>query len=78
VLIWALEIAALSLFTHHFSMGKSDFASMFASGLLATLPGSGAVQESDFGLYQSLALVGLTVLFLVSLWCMSRLKMVKL
>jgi hypothetical protein len=78
VLIWAFEIAALSLFMHHFSIGKPDFASMFASGLLATLPGSSVVQASDFGLYQSLALVGLTVLFLVSLWFVSRLKIVRL
>jgi hypothetical protein len=78
MLIWALEIAALSLFMHHFSIGDSDFASMFASGLLATLPGSSAAGASDFGFYQSLALVGLTVLFLVSLLCMSRLKIVKL
>jgi hypothetical protein len=78
MLIWALEIAALSLFIHHFSIGDPDFASMFALGLLATLPGGSAVQASDFGLYQSLALVALTVLFLVSLWCVSRLKIARL
>jgi hypothetical protein len=77
VLIWALEIAALSLFMHHFSFGDPDFASMFVSGLLATLPGGSAVQASDFGLYQSLALVVLTLFFLVSLWFVSRLKIVR-
>jgi hypothetical protein len=78
VLIWALEIAALSLFINHFSIDEPDFASMFTSGLLASLPSGVVGEASAFGLYQSLALALLTLLFLVALWLANRLKIVRL
>lgn len=78
VLIWALEIAALSLFINHFSIDEPDFASMFTSGLLASLPSGVVGEASAFGLYQSLALALLTLLFLAALWLANRLKIVRL
>lgn len=65
VLVWTLEIVALALFIDLFSAGLSDFAAMFAAGLLASLPGGVVSGASAFGLYQSLALVTLTLFFLV-------------
>lgn len=72
VLIWALEIAALSMFIDLFSTGLSDFAAMFAAGLLASLPGASVSDSSAFGLYQSLALVILAGVFLVVCRMQSR------
>ena len=77
MLIWALEIAALSVFINHFSIGEPDFTSMFTSGLLASLPGGVIGEASAFGLYQSLALALLTVLFIAALWSVNRLKIVR-
>jgi len=77
VLIWALEIVALSLFISIFSIGEPDFAAMFASGLLASLPGGVVGEASAFGLYQSLALVVLTLLFLATPWLAARLRIVR-
>jgi hypothetical protein len=62
VLIWAVEILALSMFVNQFTLGEPDFASLFVSGLLASVLGGGNV----FGLYQSLALVVLTITFLAA------------
>lgn len=77
VLIWALEILALSLFVTQFSTGEPDFAALFASGLLASLPGGVAGGVSTFGIYQSLALVTLTVVFLLAAWLAARFKLLR-
>ena len=77
MLIWALEIAALSVFINHFSIGEPDFASMFTSGLLASLPSGIIGETSAFGLYQSLALALMTMFFLAALWLANRLKIVR-
>lgn len=75
VLIWSFEILALSLFIKLLSIGKSDFAELFASGLLASLP-SGS--QSTFGIYQSLALVALTVVFLLAIWLTAGMKSIRI
>jgi hypothetical protein len=72
VLIWAVEIMALSLFVRHLAVGNPDFAGLFVSGLLASLPGGGAAGSGAFGLYQSLALVVLTLLSLAAFWLRIR------
>jgi hypothetical protein len=77
VLIWSLEIAALSLFIDRFSQGSGDFAALFAAGLLASLPGGAVGGAGAFGLYQSLALVLLATLFLAVLWTGARLRTVR-
>jgi hypothetical protein len=71
VLIWFFEILALSLFISLLSMAEPDFAELFVSGLLASLP-SGS--QNAFGIYQSLALVALTVVFLLAVWLAARFK----
>jgi hypothetical protein len=63
LLIWALEILALSLFINQFSVDKPDFATLFTSGLLASLLKRVAIVGKSFGLYQSLALLVLTIIF---------------
>lgn len=73
VLIWLFEILALALFINELNIGEPDFAVLFASGLLASLPGG----SSAFGIYQSLALVALTVTFLVVVWLAARFKMIR-
>lgn len=75
VLIWAIEILALSLFINQLSIGEPDFAALFASGLLASLPGGGGA--AAFGLYQSLALVALTLFFLAAVWLAARFKLLR-
>lgn len=68
VLIWAIEILALSLFVNQFAAGEPDFASLFMAGLLASVPGGAGDAVSIFGLYQSLGLVVLTIMFLAATW----------
>lgn len=75
VLIWFFEILALSLFISLLSIGEPDFAELFASGLLASLP-SGS--QNAFGIYQSLALVALTVVFLLAVWRAVRFKIIRI
>lgn len=75
VLIWFFEILALSLFISLLSIGEPDLAELFASGLLASLP-SGS--QNAFGIYQSLALVALTVVFLLAVWLAARFKITRL
>jgi hypothetical protein len=70
MLIWALEVAALALFVR-LTDGASDFAAMIASGLFASLPGRAI---GGFGLFQSLALVALTLLFLGAMLLALRMK----
>lgn len=74
ILVWAMEILALSLFINLFSIGEPDFMSMFVSGLLASLPGGVIGEANAFGLYQSFALIVLTIVFLVAVYLMNRLK----
>ncbi len=74
VMIWGIEILALSLFIDHLTVGGADFASLFASGLLASLPGGAAGDTNAFGLYQSLGLALLTVSFLFVVLLTMRLK----
>lgn len=76
VLIWAIEILALSLFINQIAIGEPDFAALFAAGLLASLPGGGA-DSAAFGLYQSLALVALTLVFLLAVWLATRFKLLR-
>lgn len=64
VLIWASEISALVLFINQLAIGEPDFTVLFASGLLASLNSSALGGVSDYGRYQSLALVALTLVFL--------------
>lgn len=80
-LIWLLEIGALALFiriidgmNNGVASGDEAFGAIFASGLLASLPGK---DLSEFGLYQSLALVLLTVIFAGAVILASRLKSMK-
>lgn len=77
VLIWSLEIAALSLFISYFSINEKSFASLFTSGLLANLPG-GDSSSNGFGLYQSLALASLTTLFLIITWLATRFNFLRI
>ena len=76
ILIWTVEILALSLFINQLAINEPDFAVFFASGLLASLPGGGA-GSSSFGLYQSLALVVLTLVFMFVIWLATRFKSVR-
>lgn len=69
LIIWLLEIAALSLFINLFAQ-HGDFASLFANGLLASLPG----RSTAFGQFQLLALAVLTLLFLFALGLAARIK----
>ncbi len=74
VLIWAIEILALSLFINQLAIGEPDFAALFAAALLASLQGGG---WGAFGLYQSLALVVLTLVFLLVVWLAARFKLLR-
>lgn len=74
VLIWFFEILALSLFINILYIGKFDIARLFASGLLASLPSGG---QEAFGIYQSLALVTLTIVFLLTVLFALRLKITR-
>jgi hypothetical protein len=75
LIIWSVEILALSLFINQLAIDEPDFAVLFASGLLASLPGGAG--STSFGLYQSLALVILTLVFLLVVWIAMRLKPVR-
>jgi len=75
VLIWFFEILALSIFIRLLAVGDPDFAELFASGLMASLP-SGS--PDAFGIYQSLALVALTVVFLLVVWLAARFKITRI
>lgn len=74
VLIWSLEIFALSLFINTLSVGEPDFSALFLSGLLASVPGGAVNGVGAFGLYQSIALVVMTLIFLAAYWLVARLK----
>jgi len=72
LLIWFAEISALAMFVNHSPAIQDDFTNLFAAGLFASLPGG--VGVSVFGSYQSLALVVLTIIFLVGMLINSRIK----
>jgi hypothetical protein len=74
VLTWALEIFALALFINQLTNGEPDLPALFAASLLASLPGAGATGLNAFGLYQSLALVALTLVFICAVWLAARFK----
>jgi len=74
VLIWAFEILALSLFIRYLHSANVQFATLFVSGLLASLPGGPDGGTSSFGLYQSTAIAAFTVLFLILFWMVPRLN----
>jgi hypothetical protein len=75
LVIWALEIFALALFINEFSIGEPNFATLFVAGLLSSLPGGWVSNTEAFGIYQSLALVALTLIFLGAAWFSARLKL---
>ncbi|MGC0957184.1 lysylphosphatidylglycerol synthase domain-containing protein [Pantoea agglomerans] len=75
VLIWLFEIIALSLFIKLLAIDEPNFAELFASGLLASLPTG---SQDAFGVYQSLALVILTVAFLLAVWLAARFKITRI
>lgn len=77
LLIWGFEILALSLFRNHLATSELDFADLFASGLLASLPGGAEAGANVFGLYQSLALVALTLFFIGAVWLATRLRVTR-
>jgi hypothetical protein len=66
LLIWAFEAMALALFIKQLSIIPPDFAGLFISGLLASLPGGTIESTVPFGLYQSLALVVLSLTFVIA------------
>jgi hypothetical protein len=74
ILIWVLEILALFLFINHLAIGDPDLAALFAAGLLSSLPAAGA-GAAIFGLYQTLALVVLTLVFLLAILLAPRFKL---
>ncbi|WDH21143.1 lysylphosphatidylglycerol synthase domain-containing protein [Pseudomonas chlororaphis] len=76
VLIWSIEILALSLFINQLEIGDPDLAALFTSGLLASLPGAGG-EANAFGLYQSLGLVVLTLVFLLVVSLSARSKLLR-
>jgi hypothetical protein len=59
VLVWAFEIAAVTLFFQNFSPAGFDLLESFAHGLLHSLPGGADDRSDKFGLYQSITLAGL-------------------
>lgn len=71
VLIWVLEIAALALFIELVANSGAGFGALLADGVLASLAGSAS---AAFGLYRSVALIALTVLFLAGLALAVRLR----
>lgn len=75
VLIWLFEIMALSLFIKLLAIDEPNFAELFASGLLASLPTG---SQDAFGVYQSLALVILTIAFLFAVWLAARFKITRI
>lgn len=77
-LIWVLEICALALFIQQFYSEQPDLGNLFASGLLASLPGGAASTAIAFGLYQSLALIVLTFIFLAAVWLAARFNLQRL
>ncbi|WP_089724007.1 lysylphosphatidylglycerol synthase domain-containing protein [Candidatus Thiosymbion oneisti] len=76
VIIWTIEILALSMFINLFALNKPDWVDLFAAGMLTSLSGSTSV-VTDFGLYQSLALVILAILSLIVVLLVNRLKISK-
>ncbi|MGM3173955.1 lysylphosphatidylglycerol synthase domain-containing protein [Dickeya lacustris] len=76
VLIWTVEVLALSLFTNIYVIGQPDWATLFSSGLLASLPGNSSIAP-NFGLYQSIAIIFLTYIFIGLVPLIARIKTLK-
>lgn len=76
LLVWVVEILALSMFIRQFGIGSDDWGALFSAVLLESLPGGEKV-TANFGLYQSLALVALTLAFLAFAWTASRIRSLK-
>ncbi len=76
VLIWATEAFALSLFMGRFAIDEPQFAALFSAGLLASVAGMSALgpHATVFGLYQSLALVAMTGIFITTVWAVRRVR----
>jgi hypothetical protein len=77
-LIWAFEIFALSLFARQLSQDEPDFAGLFTSALLASLPGGTVTDAPTFGLYQSLALIVLAIIFLIGVEVAGRISVYRI
>lgn len=77
LLIWAFEAMALALFVKQLSIVPPDFAGLFVLGLLASLPGGTVEGTIPFGLYQSLALVILSIIFVIAVAVADHLERVK-
>lgn len=74
VLVWAVEIVALSFFIDCFAGAGQEFGTLFASGLLASLTGEAAGDAVAFALLRALALVLLTLVFLAAVPLAARFK----
>lgn len=74
VLVWSVEIVALSFFIDRFAGSGQEFGALFASGLLASLTGEAAGDALAFALLRSLALVLLTLVFLAAASLAARFK----
>jgi hypothetical protein len=74
VLIWSFEISALSLFINQLPINDLTFAHHFSSGLLASLPNS---SSNALGVYQSITLVALTLVFLLVILLVNRFKILR-
>lgn len=74
VLVWAVEIIALSFFIDRFALAGQEFGALFASGLLASLTGEAAGDAVAFALLRSLALALLTLVFLAAVPLAARFK----
>jgi len=75
ILIWTFEILALSIFINQVANETLDFSQLFGSSLLESLSGNSSI---IFGMYQSLTLILMTILFIAILSITGRLKTVKI
>lgn len=62
VIIWMLEISALSIYLQNSSENLEDYGGLFATSLFNSLGNQIASITSGFGLYQSMILANLTIL----------------
>lgn len=76
LLIWSFEILALSLYVNTLSVGDADFSALFISGLLASLYGSDD-NSNIFDIYRPLALIAMTIFFLLAVWLAVRFKLLR-
>ena len=69
LLLWSCDVIALSLYLDLINKDKSDFIELFANGLLANIY-SGV--DKSFGVYQSLTLATLSLIFLFMIYLKLR------